>query len=323
VQQGNQGVPLTDTEITQTDVLTLMRTYDPPPEGFDPHTAAPGLLRRHGLPRRPDPETEPELARLFKRAFVRPARYVKAELAIDPVMSRRDPLGGQDPDFGPSGWGGVAVVTSSLGYSPPEPATTVFAEWVVPEIIPWDPAPAEPITVGFWVGLDGFNNGQVLQAGIAATLTPDFWLFPGPASVNWWAWTEWYTTQYQDPAVQVTNFPVATGNTVSFLVCAPEPDHGFVSMQNLGTGQVTSVGINARPGVTSAGASAEWIIEGISADLPDFVPVTFSDCSAGTQHHAFNLTDGVVTNIQGSAGALTRASIASPTAAVVQWEGWS
>jgi hypothetical protein len=313
---------MTQADMKQTDVLKLMHTYDPPPEGLDPHTAPHELLRRHGLPRRPDPATEPELARLFKRAFIRPAKYVKAELAIDPVMSRRDPLRGQDPDFGPSGWGGVVVETSSLGYSPAEPAKTVVAQWVVPQIIPWDPAPAEAITVGFWVGLDGFTNGQVLQAGIAATLTPDFWL-PGLASVNWWAWTEWYTTQYQDPAVQVTNFPVATGNTVSFLVCAPEPDHGFVSMQNLATGQVTSVGIDARPGITSAGASAEWIAEGISADLPDFLPVTFSGCAGGTQHHSFNLTDGAVTNIQGGAGALTQAYIASPTAAVVDWEGWS
>jgi len=239
-------------DITHTDVLTLMHSYDTPPEGFDPHSAPHDLLRRHGLPRRPDPEAEPELARLFKRAFIRPADYVKAELAIDPVMSDRDPLGGQDPDFGPSGWGGVAVVTSSLGYSPPEPANTVFGQWVVPEIIPFDPAPAQAITVGFWVGLDGFTNGQVLQAGIAATLTPDFW-FPGPANVDWWAWTEWYTTQYRDPAVQVTNFPVATCNTVSFLVCAPQPDHGFVAMQNLTTRQVTSVGITPS---TSPGASS-------------------------------------------------------------------
>lgn len=314
---------MTHADIRQSDVLRLMRTYDPPPEGFDPRTAPPELLRRHGLPGRPDPKNEPELARLFKRAFIRPARYVQAELAIDPVMSRRDPLRGQDPDFGPSGWGGAVVLTSSLGYSPAEPANFVFAEWVVPEIIPWDPAPFEPITVGFWAGLDGFTNGQVLQAGIAATLTPDFWLFPGPASVNWWAWTEWYTTKYQDPAVQVTNFPVATGNTVSFLVCAPEPAHGAVTIQNLSTRQVTSVGINARPGITSAGASAEWIVEGISADLPDFLPVTFNDCTGGTQQHIFNLTDGVTTNIQGSSGALTQAYIASPTAAVVDWEGWS
>ena len=39
---------MTDTEITQTDVLTLMRTYDPPPDGFDPHTA-PGECLRDSL----------------------------------------------------------------------------------------------------------------------------------------------------------------------------------------------------------------------------------------------------------------------------------
>jgi hypothetical protein len=314
---------MTDASIQQSDVLTLMHTYEPPPEGFDPHTAPHELLRRHGLPRRPDPQTEPELARLFKRAFIRPANYVTAELAIDQVLSRRDPLQGQRPDFGPSGWGGVVALTSSLGYSPYEPARTVFAEWVVPQIIPWDPAPDQAITVGMWVGLDGWGNGQVLQAGIAATLTPDFWLLPGPASVDWWAWTEWYTTQYQDPAVQVTNFPVATGNTVSFLVCAPEPDHGFVAMQNLSTNQVTSVGINARPGITSAGASAEWIVEGISADLPDFLPVTFTDCTAGTQHHTFNLSNGFTTNIEGNSGPLTNVYIASPTTFVVEWAGWA
>jgi len=42
-------------------------------------------------------------------------------------MSRRDPLGGQLPDFGPSGWGGVVVVTSSLGYSPAEPNRVICA----------------------------------------------------------------------------------------------------------------------------------------------------------------------------------------------------
>jgi hypothetical protein len=53
------------------------------------------------------------------------------------------------------------------------------------------------------------------------------------------------------------------------------------------TNQATSVGIDARPGITSQGASAECIVEGISADLPVFLPsVTFSSFSAGTQHHA-------------------------------------
>ena len=38
-----------------------MRSYDPPPVGFDPRTASEELLRHHGLPRRPDPDREPSL----------------------------------------------------------------------------------------------------------------------------------------------------------------------------------------------------------------------------------------------------------------------
>jgi Peptidase A4 family len=297
------------------DVLKLMHGFDPPPAGFDPHTAPNRLLRQHGFPRRPDAEKEPHLMRQWRRAFARMPRIVKAELAIDPIMSKRDPLHKRGFDFQPGGWGGIVVETAALGYSPAEPANTVFAKWVVPEIYQVAGDASTALTVGFWVGLDGFTNGQVLQAGTAATITGN--------NVSYWAWTEWYTTQYKDPAVQVTNFPIAPGDLVSFLVCAPQPNHGFVSMMNYRTQQATSVGIDARPGITSAGASAEWIVEGISADLPDFFEVTFADVSAGTQHHSFNLSpDGIATNIGGNGGAaLSQALIASPTAALVLWEG--
>jgi hypothetical protein len=316
---------MSDVDFAQSDVLERMRSYDPPAEGFDPHTAPDELLRQHGLPRRPDPETEPELARLFKRAFIRPNEYIKAELAIDPVMSDRDPLGRRDLDFKPTGWGGAIVTLPSLEYSPPEPANMVFAEWVVPVILPVDPAPLDSITVGFWVGLDGFSNRQVLQAGIAATLTPEWWFFDlTPPIVSWWAWTEWYTDQYKDPAVQISNFAVDTGNTVSFMVCAPEPDQGAVTMQNVSTRQLTSVGMKARPGITSEGASAEWIVEGPSDYLPNFSAILFNTCCGATQHHLFDLSTCIVTNIAGSGGApLTNASISSPTAAVVLWDGYS
>ncbi len=38
-------------------------------------------------------------------------------------------------------------------------------------------------TVGFWVGIDGFGNNQVLQAGTAATVTGQ--------TIDHWVWTEW------------------------------------------------------------------------------------------------------------------------------------
>ena len=37
------------------DVLGRYTTFEPPPSGFDPLTARPNLLRKHGFPRRPDP----------------------------------------------------------------------------------------------------------------------------------------------------------------------------------------------------------------------------------------------------------------------------
>lgn len=62
------------------------RTFELPPDGFDPLRADPAALRRHGLPRRPDPEREPRLASLYQRAFSRPWNYTKPELVSDPTI---------------------------------------------------------------------------------------------------------------------------------------------------------------------------------------------------------------------------------------------
>ena len=301
------------------DALRNFQTYEAPPAGFDPRTAEPRLLRHHGFPRRPDPAKEPVYTKLWRRVLGRVPKLqmIRAELAVDPVMSaRKRPTG---PDFAPSGWGGIVVPTSSLGLT--QPANTVFAEWVVPEILPVPGDPSSSLTVGFWVGLDGndADSYELLQAGTAATITGN--------KVSYWAWTEWFTTKYKTPAVQVSNFEIQPGDRVSFLVCAPETNHGFVSMMNYRTQFATSVGVQA-PGtdITSVGQRAEWIVEGISADLPDFSEVTFTNITAGTQNNQFDLTPGgQITNITGSSSGadLTTALIASPTVAVVLWEGSS
>jgi hypothetical protein len=304
------------------DLLQQMRTFEVPPDDFDPLTAPDHLLLRYGFPRRPDPKGEAKHFSRWQRAFRAGTKMIKAELAIDEIMSKRNPLYKGGSEFKPSGWGGVVVLTSSLGYSPAEPANTVYGQWSQPYVYPLANEPAGGQTVGFWVGLDGYGNGQVLQAGTAVTVTGNV--------VKHWAWTEWYPNS----AVQIMNFPVSPGDVITCLVCAPQSNHGFVSMRNESTNQVVSVGVPAPNGVTSAGASAEWIVEGISADLIPFdmfpLPmvldaIIFSGASAGTQHHSFDMQpDGVVTNIVGSAGNdLTQTTIASPTSAFVFWEGLS
>jgi Peptidase A4 family len=259
---------------------------------------------------------------MWEKAFRSGTKMVQAELAHDPIMSRRNPLYKQQADFRPTGWGGVVVLTSTLGYSPAEPANMVYGQWTQPYVYPLANPPAGPQTVGFWVGLDGYGNGQVLQAGTAVTVNGN--------TVNHWAWTEWYPNS----AVQITNFPVAPGNVITCLVCAPQSDHGFVSMMNERTQQAVSVGLTPPPGITSIGASAEWIVEGISDDLIPFdlfpLPIAldaiiFGGASAGTKNHSFDMQPkGFTTNIVGNGGAaLTQALIGSPSAAIVFWEGLS
>jgi hypothetical protein len=230
---------------------------------------------------------------------------VKAELAIDPIMSRRDPRRTLKPfdgeshgrQFGAHGWGGVIVSTASLGFTPFEPANLVYADWVVPSIFP---VTGEPRTVGFWVGLDGQDptSVELLQAGTAATVTGN--------EVTCWAWTEWFTSEYRTPSVRVENFAIQPGDRVSVLVCTAEPDQGFVSMMNYRTQEATSVGIPA-PGsdITSVGARAIWAVEvpeqsGVTGQLPDFSPLVFDSATAGTRSHGFDLLPmGMKTNIGG------------------------
>jgi hypothetical protein len=170
------------------------------------------------------------------------------------------------------------------------------------------------------VGLDGYNNGQALKADTAVTVNGN--------TVTHWAWIEWYPNS----AVQITNFPVAPGDVITCLVCAPQPNQGFVSMRNERTQQAVSVGVNPPSNTTSIGASAEWIVEGISADLIPFdmfpLPIVlnamiFGDASAGTKNHSFDMQPkGFTTNILGTGGkALTQAFIGSPSSAIVFWEG--
>lgn len=319
-------------EALDSSVLDRTHTYPRPPAELDLQKASDEELAQYGLPRRPDPDTEPRLAELWQRHVERDWEYRPAELAIDTVLGRRDPLWRRPGDprgledegsFGPSGWGGAVARPARRGsrlLHGPIRANTVFAQWTIPGVFPAS-NPAADIVAGFWVGLDGWDNNQVLQAGVAVTVHPN-------ATVEWWPWTEWWTAKYKDPAVGVKNFPVAIGDTIAVVVCAPTPDHGTAVMHNLTSGLATSVGIDQpAKDIHSVGSTAEWIVEGISADLPVFLPaVTFSACSAGTQGTSFDLVPlGFTTEIAGAAAGsqLTKSTIASDSVTVVEWKGWT
>jgi hypothetical protein len=306
--------------------LGRYRSYDPPPAGFDPHTMPDAVLLRHGLPRRPDPEREPDLARIWKRLFARPLTYLKAELEVDAVMSNRNPVLPDDPDPSKSIWAGAINAQGA-------PFKWVFAEWVIPEVTGdkhfWESNSA----VGFWVGMDGApgvnsgNQQQVLQAGIAVVLSTS-WRWGWPHSViGYWAWTQWWvpdSNPNQKDAATILNFPVEPGQTVSFLVCAPQTgDVASVFVANASTGYGTSVRIDPPGGITSQGTSAEWIVEMVNGSpvLLQFNPVTFNDCWSGKQYGNVNdLMGAFRSDITINGKDLTDAKIMQPDSVVVNWK---
>jgi hypothetical protein len=133
----------------------------------------------------------------------------------------------------------------------------------------------------------------------------------------------------------VTDFPVGAGDIITVTVRTTRPRLGDVrlgevSMANLTRNVDTSVSVPARPGIVPAFRAAAWIVEAVSVDLPLFSPVAFTDCVASSSNEVFTLAPGgVATNIIGDPGGaesgprLTRASITSPTTAVVGWNGFA
>jgi hypothetical protein len=299
------------------EALGQYRVWDPPGAELDPRDASEELLRAHGLPRRPDPTSEPHLARMWERAFTRPVTSVRAELSVDERM-RRNPLHRRGPDFDDAGWAGAIVTPPS---SATDPAVMVYGEWVIPTVIGFNPT-GHDMLAGFWVGLDGWEaaGAQVLQAGIAA--------YVSDGDVEWYAWTEWFTGEFQDPPVKIDNFPISPGDYITVLVWATSPDFGHIVMSNMTSGRVTTIGIQARPGITSAGASAEWIIEAPRGNLPYYYSFRFTSCAGATQHTLFDLDRAFVSDLVGThdpsepgvGHLLTTTWVDTPAQVVVQWK---
>jgi len=271
------------------DIPAGMRACEPPPDGFDPHTAPQEVLRRHGLPRRPDPDREPGLARLWKRALVRPPTFIKAELAADQLMSGRDPRRRRRPAVDAQNglnwadpWAGTTRELG-VGTSYAVPATCALTTLHVPHAA--NVTPGQTVAIGCWVGID--SGSDILQAGITAQVDPPDFLGLG-GGVKYYAWTEWW----MDNSVKVRNFPVSAGEEVLVQVSVDQPNLGYAYFHNLSTGLATSVAIPAPSGVTANGGNVEWIVEVVTEYLPQFNSVLFENCWAGAANEIFGLEPG-------------------------------
>jgi hypothetical protein len=231
-------------------------------------------------------------------------------------------------------WCGAQVSPGS------EPFSSVTASWVVPMAYPpasaWaDVGWADGYYVSsIWVGLDGYRDTQVLQAGTMAFVQV---LQGAIVNVDVFAWYEWYSMVSQAPSVRFKGFPVQAGDLVNVLVRGggkgPATEGGVV-IANMSRGLLTTANVTAPdPQTEVRGSSAEWIVErtfiqfgdGTTSvkTLPNYGASVFFDAVAGTADTEVPVGSGTAFPMFDTDGktVISQATIENDTTLLLQYVG--
>jgi hypothetical protein len=266
----------TSTAATSAATGGRLRMLPPAPAGFDPFTASSRDLARHGLPRRPDPDTEPDLASLWE---TKAAQY-RGFTHLEPSARPGSPLFAPDT----SDICGYSLTTDA------GPFTSLFITSTVPDL-QYDTDPDGINTLHTYAGLGlldvhvhlSVDSAQSVTCTLMATAVGivDLPLRPG----DLFSATLCLNT---NPAATASYFFVneTTAQTMSFSVDTGLPHATFV---NAGV---------SRDGVTRPGQS-----------LARFGAVYFDEIRAYNSNGNRSLTSGQSVNMVDSRG--TRLATAS------------
>ncbi len=269
-----------------------VRTFEAPPEGFDPLTASKTTLMRHGIVPKPDEEKEPELYKAWHKVFSRDLNHIVPEFEENKHKQHKPSEKVkqlQDGTATSHNWSGE-VIFNPAGDS----FKWIEGSWIVP-----DPNQPPGLPTGSWyyssawVGIDGYGSPDVLQAGTSQ----DALVQNNSTQKSVYAWWEWYPN-YE---IKINNLPVSSGDYMTCLICVTSNKTATIYLTNLSTSTSLSFQITAPSGTTLVGNSAEWIVEaptvgGNQAQLVDYGATFFDSAIASTQKNVV-INAGTGTNI--------------------------
>ena len=248
-----------------------IRLYPPPSKGFDPFTATKKDLMRHGLPLRPDPQTQPGMAALWERLAHRYRNFEHLEPRPDTTTAYKKAV--TAPALGPD-------PIESCGYqlfSASAPFTALFVTWTVPDL-QFVPGPFDIVdNFHTFVGLGFLDVHVEMTVDSAQNVTSQIWA----------------------QGVGQINLPVRPGDVISGALCLdtkpPGTAHYFLTNQttlqrinfSIDTGFPPAVTINA--GITRSGDPS---IPPFDHPLAQFGVVYFDEISAYTTSGSQSLTAG-------------------------------
>lgn len=315
----SRDVPIDITD----DLQNRFHAFAVPSEVFDPSSASPALLRKYGLPPRPDPDRQPFLRQTWNRGFGAPLTLQKFRFNRDLVQETTYRLQPRQSDYLPvaetnfetsSNWSG-AYITANRDRQ----FLQIWGIWTIPPNLQLPPLPFQgPAGVDYvcsnWIGLDGqrlYFDSSLPQIGTVSTLQAN-----GNTTAE--AWTQWWARGIANTAPLPLGLTVAPGHQVLSVLTASDPQTVIFVMVNLSTmtsmavmGTAPTVtlpdGTNATPDI--AGATAEWIVERPAIpgqptryNFPDYEHTEFDLCVAveGDDVDIFSLFGGLPQELQGA-----------------------
>ena len=269
-----------------------VRTFTPPPPGFDPITASERDLLKHGFPARPE---HPQHQERYKRVFAAMKdgfRYIEPTFKVNPkrrhgtAVSR--PGGGARPPAVGTGNEFSSIWSGGLVFPPVgEAFRWIVGEWTIPNVN--SPADGQTYFCATWIGIDGDTtvaSTDLCQAGINMDVTRS----GSNATRHCTAWCEWFP----GPEIEIPNFPVTFGDTVIITLCtggtgSTEATIFYANMTaGLGTSFILDAGTFADgTQISLVGDSAQWVVERPAvgenltpALLANYTQLFFSGCQA-------------------------------------------
>jgi hypothetical protein len=255
----------------ETPASNAVRLYPPPPKDFDPFTATVADLKRHGLPLRPDPQTQPGMAALWERKARRYRAFEHLEPQPDTTTAGKRPL--ITPGLGPD-------PIESCGYSllsTGAPFTALFVTWTVPDLR-FNPSPAEGVDQFHTFVSLGFLDVHVeMSVDSAQNVTCDLWA----------------------QNLGAVNLPISPGDVMSGSLCLETNPQGTAAyfFANETTGQ--TMNFTLETGFPPAVTISAGVTRGGDPSLPPelqplarFGAVYFDEISAYTTSGYISLTSG-------------------------------
>jgi hypothetical protein len=252
----------------QTPDRNRVRLYPPPSKDFDPFAATKEGLMRHGLPLRPDPQTQPGMAALWDRQAARYRSFDHLEPRPDTTTAAKKAV--TAPALGPD-------PIESCGYqlfSSSAPFTALFVTWTVPNL-QFTPSPIGVNHFHTFVGLGFLDVHVEMTVDSAQNVTSQIWA----------------------QSIGQINLPVRPGDVISGSLCLQTNPAGTATyfLANETTSQTINFAVDTGfpPAVTiNAGVTRSWPLNQPFPPLASFGVVYFDEISAYTTSGPRSLTSG-------------------------------